>query len=130
MQSEATGGAASVWVAAGDGADGNLVYRVDVPARSQASPQAASASIDGTTAHVQVSPTPSGTSTTTVELVYGDETLGVGTVDEDITLTQVPDPGRVLVLFLDADGGVISAWGMPLAASDGARSSGGDTPAG
>ncbi len=119
VESEEVGGAVSVWVAPGAGSDGFIVYKVDLPGRTSAEPQEASVSISGTTARVNISPVPGGTDHTLVKLLYGDQLLGEGSMDEDIALTAAPDvPGRILVFFNDADGHPISAWGTALPAGD------------
>ncbi len=119
VESEETGGAVTVWVAPGDGADGFVVYRLDVPGRTSASPSGDAVFVQGLTARVSVSPAPAGTAETSVKLTYGDDALGGGALDEDIRLDSRPTvPGRVLVFFADSEHRILSVWGIALPAGD------------
>lgn len=119
VRSEEVGGAVLVWTAQGSGDDGSIVYRLDVPGRSEEEQGQASVHISGVTALVDGGPSPAGTSMTDVRLRYGDDVIGGGSPGEELLLSRTPDtPGAVVVRFFDSEGRVISAWGRALPAGD------------
>ena len=126
VTSASTGGAVDVWVGPGDPVDLNVVYHVDTPGRELDPESTASVLVHGSIGNAHVSPVPVGTASSTVRFTYGEHSAE-GPMGRDIDLhwragsasaelTRVP--GSVLVLFRNASGQIIGAFGTPLPAGD------------
>jgi hypothetical protein len=111
-------GTVSVSVAAADPAsDGHVVYRVSGEDVTSASIRVA----DGV-GWIHLEGQPPGSTDARVRFINGEYAFE-GTLADDITFAETgtwsdTTPGAVLVLFLDADGDVVSAWGRALPAGD------------
>jgi len=123
VASAATGDEVEIWTRPGVPQDLNVVYKVDTPGRWDDPDAGASVSSVGSTGRADVTPVPEGTASSTVRFIYG-EYVYEGPMGEDIELLDRRSwngedvAGAVLILFRDASGRVIGAWGTPLHAGD------------
>ena len=93
-----------------------VVYRVDVPGRTEDPDAEESVRVAGSAATAMVLPV--GDASVRVRFIYGDDSaevdgFGAVTIDRDPL-----SPGAVLVFLLDIDDEVIGAWGRALPAGD------------
>lgn len=123
VSSAATGAEVEVRVRAGEPDDLNVVYGVDTVERLRDPESSASVSSVGSTGNAGVTPVPERTATSTVRFTYGEHHFE-GPMGEDIELYEratwngADVAGAVLIVFRDASGNAIGAWGRPLPAGD------------
>ncbi|MEO6317637.1 MAG: META domain-containing protein [Acidimicrobiales bacterium] len=120
VRSPSRGSSVSVNVAparlAGPGPFVYVVYRVDVPGRTESPGAEESVRVAGSAATAVVLPV--GDASVRVRFIYGDDSAAVDGFGR-VTIDRDPlAPGAVLVLLLDIDDEVIGAWGRALPAGD------------
>ncbi len=106
-------------VAQGDAPEHHVVYRVDTPSRASNPDAYARVAVQGSRLTADAGPAPAG-ARSLVRFTYG-ENVAEGDPGEPIErYWDERVPGAVLILFSDADGTIVGAWGQTLPATDGA----------